>query len=77
MKIGHTQPQQRQNEPEQRSPYLTVSEVAKLVKVTSKTVRQWIRAGRLPAIRVGRTIRVRREALEAVLRAGEQGGASL
>ena len=59
-----------------KSGSITPGEVAEIFKVTEKSVRNWIAGGKLPAIRIGRTIRVRREALEAVLRAGEQGGAA-
>lgn len=33
--------------------YLTIDEVAHACRVTDRTVRNWIRAGRLPAYRVG------------------------
>jgi excisionase family DNA binding protein len=41
----------------------TPAEVARLLKVTPRTVRAWIRAGRLPARRYGRLYRVRAEDL--------------
>jgi excisionase family DNA binding protein len=41
----------------------TPAEVAALLKVTPRTVRAWIRAGRLPARRYGRLYRVRAEDL--------------
>jgi len=38
---------------------LTIAETASLLKVSTMTVRRWIKAGRLPAHRIGpRTIRV-------------------
>jgi excisionase family DNA binding protein len=37
----------------------TPAEVARLLKVTPRTVQAWIRAGRLPARRYGRLYRVR------------------
>ena len=43
----------------------TPAEVARLLKVTSRTVQAWIRAGRLPARRYGRLYRVRAEDLAA------------
>lgn len=44
---------------------LTVQETAHLLRVSPITVRRYIAAGRLAAVRVGRGVRVRREALEA------------
>jgi excisionase family DNA binding protein len=41
----------------------TPAEVARLLKVTPRTVQAWIRAGRLPARRYGRLYRVRAEDL--------------
>ena len=46
---------------------LTIRETAQLLKVNPITVRRYIAAGRLPAVRVGRAIRVRREALDALI----------
>ncbi len=45
--------------------YLTVREVAAIYNVHEMTVRRHIAAGRLRAVRVGRSIRVRRQDLEA------------
>jgi excisionase family DNA binding protein len=41
--------------------FLTVYEVAGLLKVNQMTVRNWIDQGSLPAVRVGRRVRIRRE----------------
>jgi excisionase family DNA binding protein len=47
----------------------TPAEVARLLKVTPRTVQAWIRAGRLPARRYGRLYRVRATDLAAFGRA--------
>jgi excisionase family DNA binding protein len=41
----------------------TTQEVAELLKVTSRTVQDWIRKGELPAMRYGRVLRIRAEDL--------------
>ena len=48
--------------------FLTVQEVAKLMRVSSMTVYRLIKAGDLPAVRVGRSFRVPRHAVEEYLR---------
>ncbi len=50
--------------------YLTVAEVAELLKLNQQTVRNWIDQGSLPALRVGRRVRIRRSDLDEVLEAG-------
>jgi excisionase family DNA binding protein len=39
---------------------MTVAEIAAILKLNQQTVRNWIDAGRLPAHRLGRRVRVRR-----------------
>ena len=46
---------------------LTIAETAKLLKVTPTTVRRYISAGQLPAFKVGRGVRIRKEAIENFL----------
>ena len=46
---------------------LTVQEVAKYLKVTTKTVYDLIRQGSLPSFRVGRAVRCRESAVEAFI----------
>lgn len=48
---------------------LTVAEVADLFRVSSMTVYRLIRTGELPAVRVGRSYRVREGDLQAYLEA--------
>jgi excisionase family DNA binding protein len=47
--------------------FLTVAEVAKLLKINEQTVRNWIDRGELAAVRAGRRVRIRRSALDQVL----------
>ncbi len=46
--------------------YLSVAEVATLLRVSTKTVRRWIKNGTLPATRFGRDWRIARMELRAV-----------
>ena len=58
-------------EPTSTDEYLTVAEIADLLKVNQQTVRNWIDDGALAAVRVGaRRVRVRRIDLDAYLAAG-------
>ena len=51
--------------------FLTVAEIAELLKLNQQTVRNWIDAGKLPAIRVGeRRVRIRRSDLVRFLERG-------
>jgi len=40
--------------------YLTIREVRDLLKVSDRTVRRWIERGSLPALKIGRSVRIRR-----------------
>ena len=44
--------------------FLTPEEVADLLRVSRRTVYNWLRAGQLPAIRIGKVWRIRREDLD-------------
>lgn len=46
--------------------YLTVKEVAELLRVCPKTVRRWIGAGEMPATRLGRDWRIARQDVRAI-----------
>ena len=47
--------------------YLTVAEVADVMRVSKMTVYRLVHAGELPAVRVGRSFRVPQDALEVYL----------
>ena len=55
-----------------QEPFLTVAEVAELLKINQQTVRNWIDQGSLPAVRVGRRVRIRSSDLDQILSAGYQ-----
>jgi excisionase family DNA binding protein len=54
----------------QTGPLLTVAEVAHVLRVSNMTVYRLIKAGELPALRVGKNYRIRESELEAFLSAG-------
>lgn len=53
----------------ERVRYLTVAEVAEMMRVSRMTVYRLVHGGELPAVRVGRSFRVPADALDAYLRA--------
>jgi excisionase family DNA binding protein len=54
--------------------FLTVAEVAEMLRLNQQTVRNWIDQGSLPALRVGRRVRIRRSDLERILAEGYTAG---
>ena len=54
--------------------YLTVAEVAEKLKLNQQTVRNWIDQGSLPALRVGRRVRIKRSDFERVVDESYSGG---
>ena len=56
--------------------YLTVAEVAATLKLNQQTVRNWIDQGSLPALRVGRRVRIKRSDFERILAESYSGGGS-
>ena len=57
--------------------FLTVAEVAKALKLNQQTVRNWIDQGSLPAVRVGRRVRIKRSDFERIVDEGYSGAASV
>jgi excisionase family DNA binding protein len=47
--------------------FLTVAEVAGVLKLNQQTIRNWIDAGTLPAVHVGRRVRVLRSDLDRLI----------
>jgi excisionase family DNA binding protein len=67
------------NSAEREDSFLTVAEVAEMLKLNQQTVRNWIDQGSLPALRVGRRVRIKRSDFERVLErsyTGSAGGAT-
>ena len=56
--MSHTEPDET---------YLTVAEVAETLKLNQQTVRNWIDQGTLPALRVGRRVRIKRSDFQRIL----------
>ncbi len=56
--------------------FLTVLDIAELLKLNQQTVRNWIDAGKLPAVRVGRRVRIRQSELDRFIAAGETASAA-
>ena len=46
---------------------LTIQDVAEFLQVSTRTVRRLIDTGELAAVRIGRSVRVRPEALQALI----------
>jgi excisionase family DNA binding protein len=56
--------------------YLTVAEVAETLKLNQQTVRNWIDQGSLPALRVGRRVRIKRSDFERILEESYSAGSA-
>lgn len=55
--------------------FMTVAEVASVMRVSKMTVYRLVHAGELPAVRVGRSFRVPEDAVHAYLRQSYMGTA--
>ena len=53
--------------------FMTVAEVAAILKLNQQTVRNWIDQGSLPALHVGRRVRIRRTDFDALIEKGYSG----
>jgi excisionase family DNA binding protein len=62
--------------PSSEETYLTVAEVAHTLKLNQQTVRNWIDQGSLPALRVGRRVRIKRSDFQRILDQSYSGGAA-
>ena len=50
--------------------FMTVAEIAAILKLNQQTIRNWIDQGKLPALHIGRRVRVRRADFDALIEAG-------
>jgi excisionase family DNA binding protein len=57
--------------------FLSLSETARLLNVSERTIHRWIQDGRLPAYKPGRAYRFRMSDIEAFLEEVVTGGAAL
>jgi excisionase family DNA binding protein len=57
----------------EREELLTVAEIAATLKMNQQSIRNWIDSGYLPAIRIGRRVRVKRSDFDALLEASYTG----
>jgi excisionase family DNA binding protein len=48
---------------------MTVADVASILKLNQQTVRNWDRSEKLPALRIGRRVRIRRADFDALIEA--------
>ena len=53
---------------ELQAPLLTVEQVAGILNLSVRTVRRLVKDNKLPIVRIGRAVRVRPEALVALIR---------
>ncbi|MDY6049362.1 MAG: helix-turn-helix domain-containing protein [Corynebacterium sp.] len=60
-----------QNYQTQQDKFLTIAEVADIMRVSKMTVYRLVHGGELPAVRVGRSFRVSEAAVEGYLRSSE------
>jgi excisionase family DNA binding protein len=56
--------------------FLTVAEIAAILKLNQQTVRNWIDRGELPAVHVGRRVRIKRSDFDQLIEAGYRGSTS-
>lgn len=57
-------------------PYLSLEEVAEVLGVTYQLIYRLVRAGEMPAVRLGKLYRISREDLDHYLDSNKQGGMS-
>lgn len=54
--------------------FSTVADVASILKLNRQTVRNWVDQGKLPAVHIGRRVRIRRTEFDAVIATSVIGG---
>jgi excisionase family DNA binding protein len=56
--------------------FLTVAEMAAMLKLNQQTIRNWIDNQQLPAVHVGRRVRIRRADFDRLIQEGYSGASS-
>lgn len=56
--------------------YYTTQEVATMFKVTVQTIQDWIAAGKLPAVKIGRSYRITDEDIKILVETGKRRGST-
>jgi excisionase family DNA binding protein len=46
---------------------VTIKEAAEFLRVTGRTLRSWLRAGRIPRVKMGHIVRIRKQDLKAFI----------
>ena len=63
-------------QPDLEDSFMTVAEVADVLKLNQQTVRNWIDQGSLPALRVGRRVRIKRSDFQRIVDQSYSGGSA-
>ena len=58
--------------PEGTMKLLTIREVSALLNASDSSIRRWIKAGRLPTIRLGRSVRLRQQDIDRLMTRGTE-----
>jgi excisionase family DNA binding protein len=59
---------QSESQQEMQSQLLTISESARLLRLAPATIRDWTLKRKIPFVKIGRLVRLRREDVEEVIR---------
>jgi excisionase family DNA binding protein len=59
--------------PDPPDEFMTVAEVASVLRLNQQTIRNWIDSGTMPAVRIGRRVRIKRSDFDRVVEAGYSG----
>jgi len=65
--VRSTNPTDSPRTPSSGDELMTVAEIAAVLRLNQQTIRNWIDHGRLPAVRIGRRVRIKRSDFEQLL----------
>jgi excisionase family DNA binding protein len=72
--IGSKEQQHMAENGAPRTQFLTVAEVAEMLRVSRMTVYRWVHAGDMPAVRFGRSFRVPQTAVDSFMEQAAMNG---